>query len=187
MSRSPSPRPGGWSSPGLNTPYDSGGRTSPFANGSSSHNVTWASAQAKSAEVKGYNGFTPRNQGFFGKHLRRISTSLPFSYGDKEKVNRGRPPGNKVMQLLNHVGWTLWRLRRSVGVLLFVIFSVIIFYVTRKYLLYFKCWLRINSSSSTPNVQAIDHVRRWQQIRCYPRGKPRRRCHGMERPSRMGH
>jgi mannan polymerase II complex MNN10 subunit len=132
MSRSPSPRPGGWSSPGLSTPYDTGGRTSPFANGPSTHNVTWASAQARSAEVKGQSSFNPRNQGFFSKHFRRISTSLPVSYGEKEKLGRGRSQNNKFMQSINRIAWNFWRLRRSVGVVLLVIFSIIFFYVTRK-------------------------------------------------------
>jgi mannan polymerase II complex MNN10 subunit len=132
MSRSPSPRPGGWSSPGLSTPYDTGGRTSPFANGPSTHNVTWASAQARSAEVKGQSSFNPRNQGFFSKHFRRISTSLPVSYGEKEKLGRGRSQNNKLMQSINRIAWNFWRLRRSVGVVLLVIFSIIFFYVTRK-------------------------------------------------------
>jgi mannan polymerase II complex MNN10 subunit len=136
MSRSPSPQPGGWSSPGLNTPYDSGGRASPFANGSSSHNVTWASAQARSAEVKGYPGFNPRGQSFLGKHFRRISTSLPFSYAEKEKLGRGRFQGNKLVQTLNRIGRNIWRLRRSVGVLLLLTFSIIMFYVTRKLALF---------------------------------------------------
>ncbi|KAF2035690.1 hypothetical protein EK21DRAFT_84116 [Setomelanomma holmii] len=136
MSRSPSPQPGGWSSPGLNTPYDTGGRTNPFANSSSTHNVTWASAQARSAEVKGHSGFNPRGQGFFSKHFRRISTSLPLSYGDKEKLGRGRNQNNRVVQLLQRIGWHLWRLRRSVGVVLFIIFSIIIFYVTPLHRMY---------------------------------------------------
>ncbi|KAF1359484.1 hypothetical protein EJ07DRAFT_155922 [Lizonia empirigonia] len=130
MSRSPSPRPGGWSSPGLNTPYDSGG-----ANGSS-HNVTWASAQARSAEVKGYPGFTPRNQGFFAKHFRRISTSLPISYGEKEKLGRGRYQDNRFMQMLNRIGWNIWRLRRSLGLVLLVILSIVTFYVTPLHRMY---------------------------------------------------
>jgi mannan polymerase II complex MNN10 subunit len=116
----------------LSTPYDTGGRTSPFANGSSTHNVTWASAQARSAEVKGQSSFNPRNQGFFSKHFRRISTSLPVSYGEKEKLGRGRSQNNKFMQFLNRIGWNIWRLRRSVGVVLLVFFSILFFYVTRK-------------------------------------------------------
>jgi mannan polymerase II complex MNN10 subunit len=102
-----------------------------YPNGSS-HNVTWASAQAKSAEVKGYAAFTPRNQGFFGKHFRRMSTSLPFSYGDKEKLGRGRYQGNKAAEILRRIGRNLWRLRRSLGLFLFIILSIILFYVTRK-------------------------------------------------------
>lgn len=82
--------------------------------------------------MKGYPGFTPRNQGFFAKHFRRISTSLPISYGEKEKLGRGRHQGNRVMQLLNRIGWNLWRLRRSLGVVLLIILSVVMFYVTRK-------------------------------------------------------
>jgi len=132
MSRSPSPRPGEWASPGLNTPFDSAGRTSPFANGSSSHNVTWASAQARSAEVKGQSGFTPRSQGFFSKHLRRISTSLPGGYADKEKLGRGRYSNNRFMQLLNRIGWNLWRLRKSLGLVVLILVSIILFYVTRR-------------------------------------------------------
>jgi mannan polymerase II complex MNN10 subunit len=116
----------------LSTPYDTGGRTSPFANGPSTHNVTWASAQARSAEVKGQSSFNPRNQGFFSKHFRRISTSLPVSYGEKEKLGRGRSQNNKFMQSINRIAWNFWRLRRSVGVVLLVIFSIIFFYVTRK-------------------------------------------------------
>ena len=83
--------------------------------------------------MKGYPGFTPRNQGFFSKHSRSISTSLPISYGDKEKPGRGRYQGNnKIMQMLNRIGWNLWRLRRSLGVVLLVVFGIIMFYATRK-------------------------------------------------------
>ncbi len=137
MSRSPSPRPGGWSSPGLNTPYNTGGQTSPFANGGS-QNVTWASPQGRGAEAKQYAAFNPRNQGFFAKHFRSISASLPFSYAAKEKLGRGRLPqpqlqqGNKVMQMLNRVGWNLWRLRRPLGLILVILLSYIFFYTTRE-------------------------------------------------------
>jgi mannan polymerase II complex MNN10 subunit len=101
-----------------------------YPNGGS-HNVTWASAQAKSAEVKGYS-FNPRNQGFFGRHFRRLSTSLPFSYADKEKLGRGRYQSNKAMELVRRIGRSLWKLRRSLGLVLLLILSFILFYVTRK-------------------------------------------------------
>lgn len=102
-----------------------------YPNGAS-HNVTWASAQARSAEVKSTTAFSPRNQGFFGRHFRRISTSLPFSYADKEKLGRGRYSGNKVVQMLTRLGRILWRMRRPVGLVLLLLLSYILFYVTRK-------------------------------------------------------
>lgn len=55
-----------------------------------------------------------------------------MSYGDKEKLGRGRYQNNKFVQLLNRIAWNIWRLRRSVGVVLLVLFSIIMFYVTRK-------------------------------------------------------
>ena len=190
MSRSPSPRPGGWSSPGLNTPYDSGGRTGPFANGSS-NNVTWASAQARSANVKGYNAFTPRNQGFFGKHFRRISTSLPFSYGEKEKVNRGRgyqgyQGNNKFLQMLNRIGWNLWRLRKPLGTVLTIVLLYILFYVTRM-LLSLASTHCTNLDSLASNLPALLLVWRGQQVCGDPRSESRRWCHGVEGAERMGH
>ena len=92
-----------------------------------------ASAQARSAEVKGYSGFQPRNQGFFSKHFRRISTSLPFTM-EKEKTDRGRPQGNKVAQVLNRVWRTILRRQRSFGLLLVIFLSILMFYITREYL-----------------------------------------------------
>lgn len=35
------------------------------------------------------------------------------------------------MQMLNRIGWNLWRLRRSVGLILLLVLSWILFYVTR--------------------------------------------------------
>lgn len=189
MSRSPSPRPGGWSSPGLNTPYDSAGRTSPFANGSS-NNVTWASAQARSANVKGHNGFTPRNQGFFGKHFRRISTSLPFSYGEKEKLGRGRgyqgyQGNNKILQALNRIGWNLWRLRKPLGTILTILLLYILFYVTRM-LLSFASASCTDHHSLASSIPALLLVRRRQQVRRHPRSEPGWWCDGVEGAERMG-
>lgn len=127
MSGSSSPQPGGWSSPGLSTPYDNSGQASQFANGSSSHNVTWASAQARSAEVKGYPAFTPRSQGFFGRHFRRLSMSLPFNQGEKEKLGRGRSQGNRFTQALGGLTWGLWRLRKRF-ILLFLVLFIMFFW-----------------------------------------------------------
>lgn len=145
LSRSPSPqRGGGWSSPGLTTPYDgSSGRSSPmraYPNGSAS-NVTWASAQAKSAEVKGYPSFSTRNQGYFG-HLRRMSSGLPSfrggdskSYAEKEKLGRGRwaaGNGDAVNRVLTLIGRTIWRMRLRFALVVAFLLLVLGFYATRK-------------------------------------------------------
>lgn len=102
--------------------------------------------------MKGYPGFTPRNQGFFAKHFRRISTSLPISYGEKEKLGRGRYQGNRFMQMLNRIGWNIWRLRRSLGLLLLVILSIVTFYVTRKQYSIWTAIMTDNNDSSASNV-----------------------------------
>lgn len=102
LSRSPSPLPGGgWSSPGLTPasgstsprypPTNSGGHGSLSPGGS----ISWASAKAKSEEVRSYPSFSTRNSGFFSRQKRKISASLPrFSlsrdYREQEKLNRGR-------------------------------------------------------------------------------------------------
>ncbi|EAW14224.1 putative alpha-1,6-mannosyltransferase subunit [Aspergillus clavatus NRRL 1] len=106
LSRSPSPHPGGgWSSPGL-TP-GSGTSTprndflSPNSHGPSS--ISWAAARAKSDEVRGYPSFSTRNNGFFSRSKRKISSSLPRfrmngassnGYHDKDEYWRGqKSPG----------------------------------------------------------------------------------------------
>ncbi|KAI1845245.1 hypothetical protein JX265_005400 [Neoarthrinium moseri] len=98
LSRSPSPVPGGgWSSPGLN--INGSGRSSPAKSSFSGNgnNVTWESARLKSQGVAGYPSFSTQNQGFFTRHMRRISSSLPSfhakhddRYVEKDKaVTRG--------------------------------------------------------------------------------------------------
>ena len=117
LDRSPSPRAGGgWSSPGLNATTPPNGRlrgASPGkkqygdlgqGSGSSSSSVTWETAKANSARVNGYpTRFQSQNQGFFARHMRRLSSSLPHfahggqedRYAEKEKLGRGRIPMGK--------------------------------------------------------------------------------------------
>lgn len=57
---------------------------------------------------------------------------MPFSYAEKEKLGRGRYQGSKPMQILNRIGRNLWRLRRSLGLVLLLVLSIILFYVTRE-------------------------------------------------------
>jgi hypothetical protein len=141
LSRSPSPqRSGGWSSPGLTTPYNSNSRRSSpirsYANGSA-NNVTWATAQARSDQVR---SFSPRNQGF-SRHFQNLSARLPYfnsrDYSDKEKLGRGRwsssAAGSRFQNVLVFLGRVIWRMRLRFGAVLAFLLLVILFYVTRGY------------------------------------------------------
>ena len=146
LSRSPSPRRGGgWSSPGLTSPYESGNASPRKAygdiNGSAGTSVTWETAKARSAEVKGYPSFSTQNQGFFLRHARKISTSLPtFSmgrrdYSDKEKLGRGRWQAtntSRAGRFLSAFGRVVWRMRLRLGIVSCLILAFLLFYVTRK-------------------------------------------------------
>ena len=152
LSRSPSPRlGGGWASPGLTSPYETvGGHTSPrktygdlhtnggFSGGSS---VTWASAEARSKEIKGYQSVSSRNAGFFTRHARQISSSLSKfninrkeGYSDKEKLGRGRwsTRGGKASNFKTFIGTILRRFRLRILLVLALILGVVLFYTTRE-------------------------------------------------------
>lgn len=101
LSRSPSPVPGGgWSSPGLNI---NSGRSSP-ANVPSSNTASWESAKMRHIGSNGYPSFSTHNQGFFTRHMRRISSSLPrFNashsdprFGAKGKLSGSQWPGQNL-------------------------------------------------------------------------------------------
>jgi mannan polymerase II complex MNN10 subunit len=111
------------------------------ANGSPS-NVTWESAKAKSDGVNGYPSFSTQNNGFFNRHYRKISSSLPhFNLGPdngfvgKDKQVRGRwmgRDGNKmarVRSLVRRVGRKL-KLRGLIVIALILMYFM--FYWTRK-------------------------------------------------------
>ncbi|KAG5937734.1 hypothetical protein E4U60_001746 [Claviceps pazoutovae] len=136
LSRSPSPVPGGgWSSPGLNI---SSGRTSP-ANTPSSNSASWESARMRHLGPNGYPSFSTHNQGFFTRHMRRLSSSLPrFSSnssdqrpGDKQKVDRGRWPGQNI-PLVGRIRHIFGRMGRKLKIRLLICFilllSLFIFY-----------------------------------------------------------
>lgn len=140
LSRSPSPqRSGGWSSPGLTTPYNSNSRRSSpirsYANGSA-NNVTWATAQARSDQVR---SFSPRNQGF-SRHFSGLSSRLPYfnsqNYSDKEKLGRGRwsssAAASRLHNILAFLGRVIWRLRLRFAAVLAFLLVVILFYATRE-------------------------------------------------------
>ena len=100
--------------------------------------ITWETAKARSDEVKGYT----KNQGFFSRHVRKLSTSLPMfdmgkNYAQKEKLGRGRWfPSNQTRtgRFLSSIGRMVWRMRLKIGVLLLLLLTYILFYTTREYL-----------------------------------------------------
>lgn len=140
LSRTPSPRPGGgWASPGLNSSYE--GLSGRSGAGTS---VTWESAKAKSDGVNGgYPSFSTQNNGFFNRHYRSISNSLPRfnmgsdkSYAEKEKLGRGRwvsRDGSRLGRLRAAIGRTSRRSRISFLLFVGLILMYILFYSTRMY------------------------------------------------------
>ncbi|KAJ5273631.1 hypothetical protein N7478_008756 [Penicillium angulare] len=78
LSRSPSPHPGGgWSSPGL---APGSGTSTPRGyspNTLSPGGISWATAKAKSDEVRKYPSFSTRNGGFFSRQKNKLSARLP--------------------------------------------------------------------------------------------------------------
>ena len=135
LDRSPSPqRDGGWSSPGLTVPMDELNGSRPrYGDVNGGAGVTWASAKANSARVNGYPSYRSQNQGFFDRHMRKISSSLPnlpyFSnywqedrYAEKEKLGRGRPAldPSQWKDLPKHFGLLMSRRRKylTLGALL---------------------------------------------------------------------
>lgn len=140
LSRSPSPVPGGgWSSPGLD--ITSSGRSSPARmtfSGSNNGPVSWESARMKSRGITGYPSFSTHNQGFFTRHMRRISSSLPsFSakkdagYTEKDKY---MPPQWKIPLLGRATAVVArmnrkWKVRAVIAILLLTCYML--FYITR--------------------------------------------------------
>lgn len=147
LSRSPSPRlDGGWSSPGLNTPYDdTNGRSrsprKPYGgiNGGPA-GVTWASAKANSARVNGYPSYQSQNQGFFSRHMRNLSESLPyFAHGGQEdriaekgKANGRRYGGGSWADVPRRIGLLLSRRRKYAAILVLALFATLLWFSKRK-------------------------------------------------------
>ncbi|KAL5594498.1 hypothetical protein BROUX41_001430 [Berkeleyomyces rouxiae] len=113
LSRSPSPAPGGgWSSPGLD--INTSGRSSP-----NKDSPVWSDSPTMRASPASFN------QGFFTRHMRKLSSSLPrfnheISYAEREKAGRnGRwsPGGGGFLSRLS---------RRTKSRLLFVLSIVML-------------------------------------------------------------
>lgn len=135
LSRSPSPIPGGgWSSPGLNL---NSGRSSPAH--ISGGTTAWESAKMRNHNVNGYPSFSTQNSGFFVRHMRRISSSLPrFSdspYSQKEKLGRGRWADQNVplfARIKSIVGRMGRKLKFRLLIALVVLIMLILFNLSRK-------------------------------------------------------
>lgn len=134
LSRSPSPVPGGgWQSPGLNF----SGRSSPaHVQGGT---VSWESTKMRNHGVNGYPSFATQNSGFFQRHMRRISSSLPrfnsSPYAHKEKQDRGgwagpdAPFHARVRNIFGRMGR---KMKFRLAIVAFIILLVCAFYFTRK-------------------------------------------------------
>lgn len=148
LDRSPSPlEGGGWASPGLNPPDEVGSsRSRTSSPGKKSYgdlnggHVTWANAKARSARVKGQVNYQSQNQGFFSRHMRRISERLPYfahggqedRYREKEKLGRGRGwlPINQMewKELPRRIALIVSRRRKFVTMLVSLILLVILWF-----------------------------------------------------------
>ncbi|KAG5915178.1 hypothetical protein E4U42_000109 [Claviceps africana] len=136
LSRSPSPVPGGgWSSPGLNI---HSGRESP-ANAASSNSASWESAKMRHLTPKGYPSFSTHNQGFFTRHMRQLSSSLPRfasngsdqSSDDKQRLGRGRWSTQNI-PLVGRIRSVFGRMGRKLKIRLLIclglLFCLYVFY-----------------------------------------------------------
>lgn len=92
--------------------------------------------------VNGYPSFSTQNSGFFVRHMRRISSSLPrfttshndVPYAQKEKLGRGQWAGQNV-PLLGRFRAIFGRMGRKLKMRLLiagiVFFCLLLFYNTR--------------------------------------------------------
>lgn len=149
LSRSPSPVPGGgWAAPGLIEPYENmGGHPSPRqAYGEKNeqtdgNGVIWASPRKRNDQTNGYPNFAPRGDGFFQRHSRRISESLPTfigrrrSHAEKERgySSRWAPASGTLLSRIRTFTGNIGRRMRVRILLIFVlVLAFILFYTTRE-------------------------------------------------------
>lgn len=136
LDRSPSRERGGWSSPGLTTPYEEANGNS-YGDMNGRHGVTWAKARASSARVQG-----SQSQGFLSRHYRNISESLPYfahggqedRFAEKEKLGRGRSGRMSLKELPRRLGLLLSRRRRPVAGFLLMVVILLMWFSKRTYM-----------------------------------------------------
>ncbi len=212
LSRSPSPVPGGgWASPGLN--INTSGRSSPTRTHSGNGDAaSWGPSRSKSSMASGYPSFSTQNEGFFTRHMRKLSHNLsrfsaaaarPVSSSDKEK------PGRSSRWALHNsplsgVRGILARMGRKLKIRLLIAFLILL----STFLLYQSCkpsvtipsespqnpltitsppptWL-IEDSSCLPLAQKF--LARWRrEVRHNISCQCGRWCHGVEGRPGVGH
>ena len=106
LSRSPSPNEdGGWSSPGLTVQYaDTSGHSSPANALHETNGNAWVGTRKKATAANGYPAFATQNNGFFKKHIRNISHSLPSFKVTSEEDKFEKKPRSKLRCLLSKNG-----------------------------------------------------------------------------------
>lgn len=133
-SRSTSPLPNaGWNAaPGLiertSTPNGLNGGVKSQGN----HDDQWAAAKARSAQVRGYPSIQTKNEGFFQRSRRKISSTLPVfspysplsaNWKDPEKLGRSRwypRGGGSLSRIKTFAGNLLRRFK-----FLFIVLSIV--------------------------------------------------------------
>jgi mannan polymerase II complex MNN10 subunit len=200
LSRSPSPQPGGgWASPGLTSPFGEGSGSTTPRNAYRAHDgssVSWESAKAKTEGVNGYPSFSTHNNGFFNRHYRKISSSLPRfnmgsdkSYAEKEKLGRGRwsaRGGSRLARLRSMVRQASrkTKIRFLIGLALLALF--IIYQNTRR-VPSPPSKAQLTLSSNTVLVAQVETLGRGQEVRDHPSSKSRWRGDGVEGGARVGY
>jgi len=163
----------------------------------------WESARLKRAGNSGYPSFSTQNKGFFTRHMRRISSSLPrFSnaqpYAEKEKDKPVRAPWSvQNLPLLGRLRGIMARMGRKMKMRLLFLFllvmAVVLFYTTRE-----SCYpstarngisqcARLTCCSFGVLLAKNDMARRRSKVRHHIGGQRRRRCHGVEGRPGVGH
>lgn len=198
-SRSGSPHEdGGWSNPGLSIQYgDTSGRSSP-ANGVRQANGGQGWEGPRKKAVLNGGAYPTEKTGFFKKHYRAISESLPsFSrmseedkIGFKEKPAKSRmclPSRNsRLGRRINDVADFCQRRKKPVLAFLTFILLWILFYTTRKFCYLLRRSARANKDSYRL-LLAQSTIARWRKEVCPDIScQPRRRCHGVEGTERVG-
>lgn len=100
--------------------------------------VAWESAKMRHHNPNGYSSFSTQNKGFFSRHMRRISSSLPRfnnTYQEKDKPIR-RWQWLRRVPLLGRIRNLFRRMGRGLKLtllfLLVLLLCVILFYNTRE-------------------------------------------------------